>query len=113
MVIAVVDDRGDLIYFARMDGALPLFSKMAINKAYTAALVQRDTASFGDWLKEKNRDLAVWTDDKFTPVKGGVSIIKPGDGYLPIGTKRGALYSAALVPVAVRGKKTSKSPLSP
>jgi uncharacterized protein GlcG (DUF336 family) len=89
MVIAVVDERGDLIYFARMDGALPMFTYMAINKAYTAARMQRDTASFGDWLQEKGRDLAVWTDNKLTPVRGGVCIIKPGEGYLPIGTKQG------------------------
>lgn len=91
MVIAVVDDRGDLVYFARMDGALPMFTHMAMNKAYTAARVQRDTASFGDWLKERGRDLAVWTDDKLTTVRGGFSIIKPGEGYLPVGTKQGKL----------------------
>lgn len=91
MAIAVVDDRGDLVYFARMDGALPMFTHMAMNKAYTAARVQRDTASFGDWLKEKGRELAVWTDDKFTTARGGLPIIKPGEGYLPIGTKQGKL----------------------
>ena len=88
-VIAIVDDRGDLIYFARMDGALPMFTDMAINKAYTAARMQRDTASFGDWLKEKGRDIAMWTDSQLTPTKGGMSIIKAGEGYLPLGTKKG------------------------
>jgi len=88
-VIAVVDDRGDLIYFARMDGALPMFTDMAINKAYTAARMQRDTASFGDWLKEKGRDLAMWTNSRLTTTKGGLSIIKAGEGYLPLGTKQG------------------------
>ena len=91
MVIAVVDDRGDLICFARMDGALPTFMQMAINKAYTAARMQRDTDSFGDWLQEKGRDLAVWTDNKLTSIPGGLCIIKPGKGYLPIGTKQGKL----------------------
>jgi uncharacterized protein GlcG (DUF336 family) len=90
-VIAVVDDRGDLIYFARMDGALPLFTNMAINKAYTAARMQRDTASFGDWLKERGRDLAMWTDSRLTTTRGGLCIIKPGEGYLPLGTKQGKI----------------------
>jgi glc operon protein GlcG len=91
MAVAVVDDRGDLVYFARMDGALPMFAHMAINKAYTASRMQRDTASFGDWMKERGRELAVWTDDKFTTVRGGFAIIKPGEGYLPVGTKQGKL----------------------
>jgi len=91
MAIAVVDDRGDLVHFARMDGALPMFTQMAINKAYTSARIQRDTASLGDWLKERGRELAVWTDDKFTTARGGLSIIKPGEGYLPVATKQGKL----------------------
>jgi uncharacterized protein GlcG (DUF336 family) len=91
MVVAVVDDRGDLVYFARMDGALPMFTHMAINKAYTAARMQRDTESFGNWLKQRGRELAQWTDAKLTPIRGGFPIIKPGKGYLPVGEKQGKL----------------------
>jgi glc operon protein GlcG len=84
MAVAVVDDRGDLICFKRMDGALPLFTQMAISKAYTSSRMQRDTASFGNSQREKGREIAAWADDKkLTTVRGGLCIIKPGKGYLP------------------------------
>lgn len=104
IAIAVVDDRGDLVCFARMDGALPLYTNMAINKAYTAARMQRDTDSFGEWLKQKGIDLTVWTDDKLTPIKGGFVIINPGEGYLPIGEKQGKLLGG----IGVSGRSSEE-----
>ena len=83
MAVAVVDDRGDLIYCARMDGAYPLYMHMAINKAYTAARMFRDTAEFAKRQREFGRELATWGDGKFTLMKGGQCIIRPGEGYLP------------------------------
>jgi glc operon protein GlcG len=91
MAVAVVDDRGDLICFARMDRALPLYTHMAINKAYTASRMRRDTVSFGEWQREKGREVAIWTDDRITPVQGGLCIIKPGEGYLSATGPRGTL----------------------
>lgn len=93
MAIAVVDDRGDLICFVRMDGALPLFTQMAISKAYTSSRMQRDTTSFGNSQRERGREIAAWADDKkLTTVPGGLCIIKPGKGYLPAaGTISGTL----------------------
>jgi len=57
MAVAVVDDRGDLVYCARMDGAYPLYMHMAINKAYTAARMLRDTAAFAERERELGREL--------------------------------------------------------
>ena len=44
IAVAVVDDYGRLVYFARMDGCPPVVVELAINKAYTAAVALLDTA---------------------------------------------------------------------
>src|SRR6202162_5008158 len=43
MNIAVVDDGGYLLAFARMDGAKPASIDIAINKAHAAAIRRQDT----------------------------------------------------------------------
>jgi glc operon protein GlcG len=92
MAIAIVDDRGDMICFARMDGALPLFTQMAISKAYTSSRMQRDTASFSEMQQRESAELARWADDKkLTTIRGGLPIIKPGKGYLPAAGTTGTL----------------------
>lgn len=89
VAVAVVDDHGDLVYFARMDGAHPLFGHMAINKAYTAARMMMDTATLADVHRERGFDLATWGDGKLTLMRGGQVILKPGDAYIPGPTKQG------------------------
>jgi len=89
VAIAVVDEKGDLIMYAAMDGAYPLYKYMAINKAYTAARMQRDTAQFDDWLRETNRDMATWGDSKYTRMAGGLCIVKPDQAYLPTNPRQG------------------------
>jgi uncharacterized protein GlcG (DUF336 family) len=84
VAIAVVDERGDLIAYAAMDGSYPLYKYMAIHKAYTAARMQRDTAQFDEWLRETDRDMATWGDSKYTRMHGGLCIVKPDGGYLLI-----------------------------
>ena len=91
MAVAVVDDRGDLVYFARMDGALPLYVHMAINKAYTAARMSWDTGFFAGLQREFDRELAIWGDSKLTLIKGGQCVIKPGKGYIPRSTTTGTV----------------------
>lgn len=50
---AVVDDHGDFIALARMDGALAQTMNMAIKKARTAALIRRDTRGVRQILQEE------------------------------------------------------------
>ena len=91
MAVAVVDDRGDPIYFARMDGVYPLYVQMAINKAYTAARMLRDTDALAKRQRELDRELTTWGDSKFTLLKGGQCITKPGEGYIPGSTIKGTV----------------------
>src|ERR1700732_1516644 len=52
--IAVVDPAGDLLAFQRMDGVRPASAELAIEKARTAARLQRSTAEI-EGNKNKGR----------------------------------------------------------
>jgi uncharacterized protein GlcG (DUF336 family) len=47
MTIAVVDEEGGLLFFGRMDGALPVSSELAVSKAFTAAVSRMSTHELG------------------------------------------------------------------
>jgi len=85
IAVAVVDDRGDLVYFARLDGAWPLFVRMAINKAYTAVTFGRHTSEWAERQKQFEREVATWGDSKLTTIAGGL-VFKNASG-----TKLGAI----------------------
>lgn len=80
---AVVDEHGELIYFARQDGSYPLYVHMAIHKAYTAARMNIDTKMFADYQKQQEREMILWagSDNKLAAIQGGVVIKKPGADY--------------------------------
>lgn len=79
-VIAVCDAHGDLIAFARMDGA-PLSSiTIAMNKAYSAARERKPSKEIGNAARnpEKGFDIGYFGDARFTGWGGGVPIWKDG-----------------------------------
>jgi uncharacterized protein GlcG (DUF336 family) len=47
MAIAMVDSEGGLLFFARMDGALPASTELAASKAYTSAVLRMSTQELG------------------------------------------------------------------
>jgi uncharacterized protein GlcG (DUF336 family) len=47
MAVAVVDAEGGAQWFARQDGALPVSTELAMNKAYTAAAIRMATDELG------------------------------------------------------------------
>lgn len=71
MSFAVADHCGALIACERMDGAPARTLTHAIRKAYTAAEMGRDTARFGDDLKERGGGLDQWGNAKLTTLPGG------------------------------------------
>jgi glc operon protein GlcG len=77
---AVVDDGGNLLTFARIDGTFPAGAKVSIGKARTAALFQKPTSFFESVIVEKGRvsmaALSMFED--FTPLQGGVPILVDG-----------------------------------
>jgi glc operon protein GlcG len=79
-VIAVCDAHGELIAFARMDGA-PLSSiTIAMNKAYSAARERKPSFEIGKAARqaEKNFDMGYFGDPKFTGWGGGFPVKKNG-----------------------------------
>lgn len=79
-VIAVCDAHGDLIAFARMDGA-PLSSiAIAMNKAYSAARERKPTKDIGNAARnpENGFDIGYFGDPRFTGWGGGVPVRSNG-----------------------------------
>jgi len=75
---AVVDDRGDLIAYARMDGARLITTRLAFTKAYTAARMRRNTGEVQEMLKTQGWTVADLGDPNLTSVRGGVAVIREG-----------------------------------
>lgn len=79
-VIAVVDDKGELICLARMDGANPFHQTMAVRKATTAALMGLDTSVFGQMMPKMNMTMLDFGSTDICLVPGGLTVRKPGGG---------------------------------
>jgi glc operon protein GlcG len=69
--IAVVDPAGDLLAFQRMDGVRPASADLAIEKARTAARLQRPTAEIEDNI---NRGRTAFVTAGIAALRGGVPI---------------------------------------
>jgi len=80
-VIAVADSHGELIAFARMDGAPISSIRIAANKAWTAARERKPTKEIGDKVRhpEKGHDIAYYGDPRFVGWGGGIPIWKNGE----------------------------------
>ena len=74
--MAVVDDAGNLLAYARLDRCLrPTF---AIRKAYTSAIRGMDTAAFAEQLRTQGRTLESFNDPQLIALGGGLTVIKDG-----------------------------------
>jgi glc operon protein GlcG len=69
--IAVVDPAGDLLAFRRMDGVRPASADLAIEKARTAARLQRSTAEIEDNI---NQGRTAFVTAGIPALRGGVPI---------------------------------------
>jgi glc operon protein GlcG len=79
-VIAVADSHGELIAFARMDGAPISSVRIAANKAWTAARERKPTKDIGEKVRhpEKGHDIAYYGDPRFVGWGGGLPVWKDG-----------------------------------
>lgn len=90
--MAIVDDNGNLISFARGDGAGPLLGKNCIKKAYTSAMSGASTKVFGDLrpgesdyaatLKQYGWHAAQMGDPMLMVISGGVAVRNPADNSI-------------------------------
>ena len=99
--MAVVDDAGNLLAYARMDRCLrPTF---AIRKAYTSALRSMDTVAFAEQLSTQGRTVVSFGDPQLIAIPGGVVAVKDGAvvgaigvGGLPSGLDDESIAKAGL-----------------
>ena len=82
LAIAVVDDVGDLVAYARMDRCRKIPQRMAIRKAYTCALSGQDSKDYAERLASQGRTVAEMGDPMLAAVQGGVVILQPGSGSI-------------------------------
>ena len=76
MSIAVVDPAGELLAFARMDGASPASIQNALGKARTAARFRRTTQVYDSLVSNGRTSLLNF--ENMTPLEGGVPIVVDG-----------------------------------
>jgi glc operon protein GlcG len=80
--IAVVDPAGDLLAFQRMDGVRPASAELAIEKARTAARLQRPTAEIEDNI---NQGRTAFVTADIMALRGGIPIRVNGEVVGAIG----------------------------
>jgi glc operon protein GlcG len=80
VVVAVADSHGELIAFARMDGAPISSIRIAANKAWTAARERKPTKEIGEKVRhpEKGHDIAYYGDPRFVGWGGGIPVWRNG-----------------------------------
>lgn len=104
--MAVVDDAGNLLAYARMDRCLrPTF---ALRKAYTAAIRGMDTLAFSEALVAQGRSIEAFGDPQLIAIPGGVVVMKEGAvvgaigvGGLPSGIDDQSIAQAGLVALSI------------
>jgi glc operon protein GlcG len=82
VAIAIVDDQGELVSYARMDQCAPQPRVIARKKAYTAARTRTDTKAYADRLKSQGRSAAEFGDPNLLAAQGGVVITGPENAVL-------------------------------
>jgi uncharacterized protein GlcG (DUF336 family) len=75
VVIAVLDDGGNLVALHRMDGARPGNPEIAIQKARTSAMTERTSKVWEDWVLEGRTSLL---GVPVLALQGGLPIIVDG-----------------------------------
>ena len=87
--MAIVDDNGNLLAYARMDGChRPTF---AVRKAYTAAMRRADTGVLIEQLKAHGRAISDFGDPQLIAIQGGLVVNDPETGALMGGIGVGGL----------------------
>ena len=76
VAIAILDDGGHLLHFARMDGASPANAAIAVDKARTAAISRRTSGRWEQLVKDGRTGMLNMPG--ILPVQGGVPIVADG-----------------------------------
>jgi uncharacterized protein GlcG (DUF336 family) len=82
LAIAIVDDQGSLVSYARMDQCRVIPQRMAIRKAYTCAVTGQDSRAYAERLASQGRSVAEMGDPQLAAVQGGVVLLHPATGAI-------------------------------
>ena len=82
VAIAVVDDVGDTVSYARMDRCRKIPQRMAVRKAYTCALTGQDSKDYAERLAGQGRTVAEMGDPMLAAVQGGLVVLHPVSGAI-------------------------------
>jgi len=82
LAIAIVDDQGTLLNYARMDRCRVIPQRMAIRKAYTCAVTGQDSKAYAERLASQGRTVAEMGDPQLAAVQGGVVVLHPSTGAI-------------------------------
>jgi uncharacterized protein GlcG (DUF336 family) len=88
--VAVCDANGDLLAYARMDGAKLMTIRLTQMKARTAARMGTTTKDFMARLQRENLEISFFGDDQFTALPGGIPV-KDSNGAVIGGVACGGL----------------------
>ena len=100
VVISVVDDGGHLLWLQRLDGAAPISSYIAPNKAKTAALGRRESKAYEDMINN-GRVAFLSAPELEGMLEGGVPIVVNGETIGAVGVS--GVKSAGVVRIARAG----------
>ncbi|CNE75276.1 GlcG/HbpS family heme-binding protein [Yersinia frederiksenii] len=73
--VAVCDQQGFLLAFARMDGAKLLTIELTQRKAYTSCQLGATTDTFLQRLQNEQLDISYFGDARFTALPGGIPLL--------------------------------------
>ena len=76
VAIAILDDGGHLMHFARMDGATPATAGIALEKGRTAAISRRSSGKWEEIVKGGRTSMIKMPG--ILPVQGGMPIVADG-----------------------------------
>jgi len=82
LAIAIVDDQGSLVSYARMDRCRLIPQRMAIRKAYTCAVTGQDSRAYAERLASQGRSVAEMGDPQLAAVQGGVVVVHRSTGAI-------------------------------
>lgn len=77
VAIAIVDDTGSLLSYARMDGCRTNPQTFAVRKAYTAALSGQDSGAYAERLKSQGRSVSDMGNPNLVAAQGAVVVLHP------------------------------------
>lgn len=77
LAIAIVDEAGRILSYARMDHCRALPQRMAVSKAYTSAMSGQDSDAYAKRLKGEGRNIADFGDPQLVAVQGAVVVRDP------------------------------------